>query len=150
VSTSEHLNAEEATGATETLRAMVAQIRQLGPQGRSESARAMAAGGMPAAAIAPVLGVSVATVRRYLREGPPHFHNGRKVGQDGKTYPLRKPTDQELRYQLISRVHYLRHDEGLSIRGIVAKLRADHSDLAPSVGTVSAWLKVFTCGQCRT
>jgi len=62
----------------------------------------------------------------------------RTLGLDGKTYPS-GPLSTEDRAFVVGRVHYLRHDESLSVRQIVRRL-ADEHGLRRSVGSVSAYL----------
>ncbi|MEB8341798.1 hypothetical protein [Streptomyces endophyticus] len=48
---------------------------------------------------------------------------------------------------LVTRVHYLRHVEGLSVRQILAALAEAHN-VRRSVGWVAGALKDWECGRC--
>ena len=65
------------------------------------------------------------------------------VGLDGKRYPRYDP--QEVRDYIFGRSHWLRHEEGLSVRQIVRAL-ADEGHRR-SVGSVAAYLKA-PCTKC--
>lgn len=67
-------------------------------------------------------------------------------GLDGKTYPPSALCLADRSY-LVGRAHYLAHDEGLSVRQIVARLELDHG-VRRSVGSVSTWLRTWTCDLC--
>lgn len=58
-------------------------------------------------------------------------------GLDGKHYP--RSVTSEIRNYVFGRSHWLRHEEGLSIRGIVATLAAEGHQR--SVGSVAGYLK---------
>lgn len=67
-------------------------------------------------------------------------------GLDGKTYPTQPLHPDDLDH-LVGRVHYLSHDEHLSVRQIVARLDIDHG-VRRSVGTVHSWLRTSICDAC--
>ena len=62
----------------------------------------------------------------------------RVTGIDGKDYPGRY-APKEVRDYVFGRAHYLKHEEGMSVRGIAAAL-ADEGHKR-SVGSVAAYLK---------
>jgi hypothetical protein len=67
----------------------------------------------------------------------------RITGTDGKTYPARWQTPQD-REWLKGRVHYLHHNQQLSVRQIRAVLAEDHN-VRRSVGWVSGVLNTWRC-----
>lgn len=71
------------------------------------------------------------------RELPPSV-----LGLDGKRYPRRRRDVASF----VAAAHYMRHEQGLSVRGIVAGF----SDLGyrVSVGSVHAWLTGWRCPDC--
>lgn len=70
----------------------------------------------------------------------------RVLGTDGKTYPSRWYS-AETREWLAGRVHYLSHDEGMSVRRIQAALAEQH-DVRRSVGWISSVLTGMRCNHC--
>lgn len=66
-------------------------------------------------------------------------------GLDGKTYPSYRWRGEDLAH-VIGRCHYLAHDEGLSVRQIVARLAAE--GITRSVGSVSEYLSRNHCVGC--
>lgn len=67
------------------------------------------------------------------------------IGLDGKTYPARRVSDDE-QQALVSAVHGMRHERGLSVRAIQTEL-ADHG-VRRSVGWVSTALSTWRCDGC--
>ena len=59
-------------------------------------------------------------------------------GRDGKMYPRRPLPADDLAF-LRGRAHYLRHDERLSVRQIVARFAAENG-VRRSVGSIAAYL----------
>ncbi|MBI0294471.1 hypothetical protein JBE04_08245 [Streptomyces sp. PRKS01-29] len=82
------------------------------------------------------------------RRAPRELTAGSVLGLDGKTYPPRLSVDD--RRFLFGRVHYLSHDERLSVRQIIDRLIADHG-VQRSVGWVSSTLRkpCTACVQAR-
>lgn len=70
----------------------------------------------------------------------------RVLGLDGKSYPSNPLPSDDLDF-VRGRVHYLHHDEGLSVRQIVARLE-DDNNVKRSVGSVSAYLTRWLCAEC--
>lgn len=68
------------------------------------------------------------------------------VGLDGKRYP-RRALVREYGWNIIGLVHAWRHDDGLSIRQIRARITAEGQLRPPSVGTIHAWLRQ-PCTDC--
>ncbi|MGV4890386.1 hypothetical protein ACSR0Z_27980 [Streptomyces viridosporus] len=72
---------------------------------------------------------------------------GRRVlGVDGKSYPGQWLNLSD-RTRLIGTVHQLSHDDGLSVRQIVARLAGDYG-IRRSVGWTSEALRKWTCQRC--
>lgn len=70
----------------------------------------------------------------------------RILGLDGKSYPgVWLSTDDRTR--LVGIVHALSHDNGLSVRQIIARIVDDY-DIRRSVGWVSTALRTWTCPGC--
>ncbi len=69
---------------------------------------------------------------------------GHVLGGDGKFYRARSLTNDDRGY-IVGRVHYLAHDEGESVRGIVARLGAE--GIRVSVGAVAGYL-LWVCDHC--
>lgn len=69
---------------------------------------------------------------------------GYVLGTDGKVYPDR-PLSHDQRAAIVGRVHYLSHDEHLSVRQIITRLGEE--GFYASVGTVHAWLR-WRCDGC--
>lgn len=90
-------------------------------------------GGLSTRAVAAVLGVSQSTAARLAAGASTEPVRG----IDGKMYP--RPADPEVRDYIFGRSHYLRHEEGLSVRQIVRALAEEGH--RRSVGSVAAYLK---------
>jgi hypothetical protein len=73
-----------------------------------------------------------------------HIPPGYVLGADGKVYPYRPLTDEQ-RTAMVGRVHYMRHADHLSVRGIIARLAGE--GFRASVGTVHTWLG-WQCDRC--
>lgn len=70
----------------------------------------------------------------------------RIFGLDGKWYPVNDLTPGDLA-SVRGRCHYLKHDEGKSVREIVQILETEHN-VTRSVGSVHSYLTDWRCEKC--
>ena len=103
----------------------------------------MANGMMSTRAIATVLGVSQSTAVRDARKTGTRGDVQVVAGEDGKTYRI---YSAEYRRYQVGRIHYLSHNEGLSVRKIVSALANEGHHV--SVGKVHHCLTQWTCEGC--